>query len=370
MYPIRQIIALILSIFQVLFPFAADWATNGGERLMYEWSETIAFDESYYTEIEKTPGEDFVILNITDVQIYDNEIFAGGGIGPSSLALVERLIEDVRPDLITLSGDCFCSTLATIELVDILESYEIPWAPILGNHDGGNFGEWVFWGAWRLYRAEHSLFEFGPKGMGYGNYILNLTEDGRVIHSFYLMDTHRERSRKIVEGVPYMVYDHLWDNQIAWYEWAVRGNERLAGYHIPSTVIMHVPSYEFLTAWKSVADDRVCPDAPLGYLLPEYAGLVTGHSGEFGGYPPETNGFFDKVKELGSTTDIIAGHDHLNDYSMVYEGIRLSYALHTGFGSYYRDDMLGGTVYTVASDGSTSIRHAYYDYIDGAWVAR
>ena len=78
MYPIRQIIALILSIFQVLFPFAADWATNGGERLMYEWSETLAFDESYYTEIEKTPGEDFVILNITDVQIYDNEIFAGG----------------------------------------------------------------------------------------------------------------------------------------------------------------------------------------------------------------------------------------------------------------------------------------------------
>ena len=166
-------------------------------------------------------------------------------------------------------------------------------------------------------------------------------------------------------------YDHLWDNQIAWYEWAVRGNETLAGHPIQSTVIMHIPVYEYKEAWVSVADKKTKEKgAPFGYLDPKYADIASGHSGVYGGYPHVTNGFFDKVRELGSTKDIIVGHDHKNDYSVLYKGVRLSYGLHTGFGDHYRDDMLGATLYTVDSSGETTIRHSYYSYVDGEWIPR
>ena len=370
MYLIKQIIAIILSIFEIISPFVVQVFTNSGKSMMYEWSTSMEFTESHYIEIDKHPDEDFKILNLTDIQIYDDDIYHKDGIGEDCLALVSQTIEDQKPDLITVSGDSFCSTLSTLKLIKLIDSYEIPWAPILGNHDGGNVGKWVFWAAWHLSKAKYSLFEFGPEGMGYGNYIINITENGNIIHSLYLMDTHNTTVDYIVEGEIIPGYDHLWENQIAWYEWAVQGNERLAGHPVQSTVILHGSLYEQKVAWQNVATDEKTPDAPLGNLKPEYSHVVSGHSGEYGGYPPISNGFFDKVKELGSTKDIITGHDHLNDYSIIYEGVRLTYALKTGNGDYYREDMLGATVYTINSEGQTHIGHVYYTFSNGMWITR
>ena len=368
MFTFKQFIAIVLSLFKIITPFIADLFTGGGESLMYEWTSDLEFSECHYIEIKKDPDADFRILNITDVQIYDDQLYMKDGIGCDMYTLVSRVIEDHKPDLITISGDTFCSTLSTLQLIKLIDSYEIPWAPVMGNHDGGNIGKWRFWAAWHLSKAKYSLFEFGPKGMGYGNYIINITENDEVIHSLYMMDTHVDTDY-IVAGKTVTSYDHLWQNQIEWYEWAVRGNEKLAGHPIQSTVIIHGSLYEQKIAWLSVATDEKTPDAPLGTLDPQYSDIVFGHCGEYGGYPPISNGFFDKVKELGSTKDIITAHDHMNDYSILYEGVRLSYALHTGFADDHRFDMMGATVYTINSEGKTDIRHSYYSFADGEWIA-
>ena len=370
MFPLKQIVALILSIFDIAIPFVAQAGTNSGEMLMYEWSSELEFSEKHFVELSKTPGEDFKVLNLTDIQIYDSEVYTEGDIGQDCLNLVKQLIEDQQPDLITLSGDNFCSTLTTLELIEILDSYQIPWAPVFGNHDGGNIGEWQFWAAWHLANAEYSLFEYGPQDMGYGNYIINLTENNEVIHSFYMMDTHGIVGQVQVKDKIYNVYDHLWSNQIAWYEWAVLGNERLAGHPIQSTAIMHIPLFEYKAAWQSVSTGKPVKGAQYGLLDPKYSDIAFGLCRIAGGWPPESNGFFDKVKELGSTKDIIAGHDHYNDFSVLYEGVRLTYSLHTGFGDYYKDDLYGGTILTINSEGKTDLHHAYYSFLDGAWVAK
>ena len=371
MYPIKQLVSLLLSLFEIAVPFAAQKLSNDGEKYMYEWSSDLEFSDEHFVEIEKTPGKDFKILNLTDIQLYDSEIYEKDGIGEDCHNLVKQLIEDERPDLITLSGDCFCSTLSTLDLIDILESYEIPWAPVFGNHEGGNQGEWQFWAAWHLANAKHSLFEFGPKDMGYGNYIINLTENDKVIHSFYMMDTHGTiGSFDGKNGKTYYYYDHLWDNQIAWYEWAVHGNERLAGHPVQSTAIMHIPLREYGDAWKSVSTKEKGPGIQYGLLDPQYSDIAFGLCRWGGGWPKENNGFFDKVKELGSTKDIIAGHDHYNDSSVLYEGVRLTYSLHTGFGGYYWEDLYGGTVLTIDSEGKTNTHHVYYTFADGEWIAK
>ena len=36
------------------------------------------------------------------------------------------------------------------------------------------------------------------------------------------------------------------------------------------------------------------------------------------------------IKEFDSTTYVFAGHDQLNNYSVMYEGVRRTYAMKTG----------------------------------------
>ena len=66
-------------------------------------------------------------------------------------------------------------------------------------------------------------------------------------------------------------------------------------------------------------------------------------------------------KELGSTKNIVAGHDHVNNFSVEYQGIRLSYALKTGYGAYYDEDMAGASTVTVNKSGNAVVEHHFVD---------
>lgn len=361
---LNLILAGILALGQILAPIGG-WIASGAEKgYRYEWSETDEFTADSYIELKKTPGEDFVVLNLADIQIDDDELFEDVGI--DSLALVKKVIEDKQPDLITLSGDNAWGTMTYLETIKVIDSYGIPWGAVMGNHDGqGCMSE--FWAAYHLAEAENSIFEFGPEGMGYGNYIINITENGKIIHSIYMMDTHNNREYEI-NGEIKGGYDHLWDNQIKWYEWGVKGTNALAGKAVQSTVIMHIPVYEYYTAWHEVATGIDESKGQLG-VIENYTDDAYGRRGETGGHPPVNNGFFQKAKEFG-TKDMIVGHDHDNDYSIVYEGVRLTYAVKTGYACYYTPGMLGATTMNIKSDGTTKITQNYYEIADGQWAAK
>lgn len=360
---VRLILAGILALGQILSPVTA-WITNFGEAAFFtEWSAEDEFTSDSYIELEKAVGEDFVVLNLADVQVDDSEIY--DTLGEESMALIATLIEDKDPDLITLSGDNAWGTMAYLELIELVDSYDIPWAAVMGNHDGqGCISE--FWAAYHLAEAENSLFEFGPKGMGYGNYLINITENGNIVHSIYMMDTHNNRDYEI-NGEIVNGYDHLWEDQMDWYEWCVKGTNALAGKTVESTVIMHIPVYEYFDAWYAVSSDVDDANGVLGTIDPAYADIAQGRRGEYGGHPPVNNGFFTLCKKLGSTKNMIVGHDHDDDYSILYEGIRLTYSVKVGRGCYYTEDMMGGTTLTINSDGEGTITQHYYAENDGVW---
>jgi hypothetical protein len=70
--------------------------------------------------------------------------------------------------------------------------------------------------------------------------------------------------------------------------------------------------------------------------------------------PSDINfGFFDVICDLDSTRGIFVGHDHINDYSIEYEGVRLTYGLKTGYGSYDNDGLRGGTLITLSQSEFT-----------------
>ena len=328
---LKLVVAFFVCFPQIISPLFVQF-TQGEEKFFTEWTPEAEFSEADYVSLEKKPGEDFVILNLTDVQLSEEKVFAKHG--TYSFELITKLVNENKPDLITLSGDNAWGYIAYLELIELIESFDIPWAPVMGNHDGQGCGT-EFWAAYSLSNAENCLFKFGPKDMGYGNYIINITENDKIIHTLFMMDTHGTNEFVLDDGtVVEDGYDHLWDNQQEWYKWAVNGIKEInSGKIVESTVIFHIPVYEYHAAWDEVSVGKT--KESFGEGNKKNKSYFFGVKTEGSCPSPVNNGFFELCKSLGSTKNILVGHDHVNDFSVMYEGIRLSYSLKTGFGSYW-----------------------------------
>lgn len=353
---IKIIVAYLTMLCQLFTPIGA-LISKGGEKAFFEkWSPEQQFTEDYAASIEKRPGKNFTVLNLTDLQMVDKEEF--GPEGELAKASIRKLVEMTDPDLITLSGDNAWDNAAYMDITNEIDSYGIPWAPVMGNHDGGGCVS-EFWCAYQFADAKNCLFKFGPENMGYGNYIINVTENGQIIHTLFMVDTHSDIQEDNINGKKNSGYDHLWANQLEWYRWAVNGISAIAGKTVESTVIMHIPVYEYRLAWNEAAYDADTDT----YQNEKYADSF-GKNCEGICCPPQSNGFFALCKELGSTKNIIAGHDHINDSSIMYDGIRLSYSLKCGSGGYWINDMHGASILTVNSDGVGTFSHVFLDQHD------
>ena len=343
-------LAFIMSLGQIIAPFTANQA-----KCFEKWSAGDKFETSYCAELKKNPDKDFVVLNIADVQLNDTELYDGSW--DLAKTTIKSAVKQTAPDLITLTGDNAWGMLSYIELCKYIDSFGIPWAPVMGNHDGQNTPS-EFWCAYQFTTAKNCLFKFGPEDMGYGNYIINITENGKIIHSLFMMDTHSNAddtdAGKINLGADGSAgYDHLWKNQFEWYEWAVNGITKSAGKTVESTVFMHIPTVEYSTYYAQYYDsDNDC-------WKDEYKADCFGVNHEEVCCANGNNGFFDLCKKLGSTKNIIVGHDHVNSSSMLVDGIRLSYGLKCGSGCYWEPEMSGGSTLTISSDGSAEFEHVY-----------
>lgn len=349
----KTVIVFFMSFTQLMLP-GIQKTVNGGESAFFEqWSPEQAYTENYAAELAKETGKDFVVLNLTDIQMGDIESFDAAG--DLAFGTIKKLVEETDPDLITLTGDNAWATYAYIKLVKEIDSYGIPWAPVMGNHDGQGCPS-EYWCASQFANAKNCLFKFGPEGMGYGNYIINITENGQIIHTLYMMDTHSSAD-DTEEGAALngTGYDGFWSSQFKWYEWAVKGNAALAGKNVESTIFVHIPLYEYNNAWNMAYDQEA------GAYRDEFAATSFGVNHEGICSPNKNNGFFDLLKELDSTKTVIAGHDHVNCSSIVYEGVRLSYGLKCGSGCYWESEMSGGTTVSINSDGAATVQHIYVD---------
>lgn len=346
---IKLILAFFLSFFQFINPLFA-FVFHGGIKNFYEdWSPDMTYTADYAVTLEKDPDKDFKVLNFSDIQLVAKEVY--GEEGQIAEATIKKAVKEVQPDLITLTGDNSWCRSGYIRLCRFLDSLEIPWAAVMGNHDGGS-GDKVYenWCAYQMYKSEYGLFRFGPKDMGVGNYVINITENGRIIHSLYMMDTHSDTQ------VPVPGYDHLWKNQLDWYSWAVKGTNTIEGRTVESSVFFHIPSLEYKYAWDAA---KYNPETGV-YENPLYADSF-GVNEEGICCCSFDSGFFSLAKELGSTKNVIAGHDHINSSSITYEGIRLSYSLTCSPGGYWEPYMNGGSVLTISSDGHAVFSHHYVD---------
>jgi hypothetical protein len=293
--------------------------------------------------LKKTPGEDFRILQLADVQLSH----------PFQMARARRtiteLVRKTSPHLLVLTGDNEGSPWnahMTQALASFMGRFNIPWAVVFGNHDAEGFSGDKLHLANLYERADHCLFSQGPSTIaGVGNYMLNVEENGQVVYSIFLLDSgeyDRERGG----------YAYIQQSQIDWYEWCVRGMAESVhgalspadGKVVPSICFFHIPLPEYQIAYDQ-------------YLAKTVQG--SGDNRETVCCPKFNSGMFQRAKNLGSTKGFFVGHDHVNNSILTYEGILLTYGLKTGATSYSDADRIGGTLITIG-DG-LGVEHIYLE---------
>lgn len=312
-----------------------------GEVSTDTWSPDDVYDIDDTFILQKEEGKDFVILNLTDMHFADYDYRAFTAFLAS--ATMKRLVKKVQPDLITVSGDIVCtdSTVFAIKrITDLMNSFETPWAPVFGNHDDeGNCDANYL--ADIMLKSPYCLFKKGDPSMGCGNYIINICEGERVVNSLIMMDTHRS---------------HINETQVEWYKWAAAGIQTVTGEQTESTVFFHIPNAEYQFAYDAAWDSEK-KEWREGFD-------ASGECNEKICCPrdadgnPAPNGFFEAVKEIGTTKSIFCGHEHRNNFSIVYDDVRMTYTLKVGLASGIEPGFNGGTKITVSGSG-VSFEHLY-----------
>lgn len=312
---------------------------------------SLGFVTFYHKDYKEADDTAFRILQITDVHILNDEKKDA-----KAFKTIDAMVETTNPDMIMFTGDLTSEKenfTAFKTMCEYLESFNIPWAFVFGNHEGLD----IKYAPDEVIDPEkiadrqtlsdyletlpNCIYEAGDENVdGMGNYYYNVKDDnGNVITSLIMMDSHSYDEEN--NG-----YDHFHDNQIKWYENTVKtiakevnGDESEV---VPSLAFFHVPMKEYMTAYDEAkgTDNRLW-----GFRFPKEDGT-----------PAVDDQMFEKMVELGSTKGCFAGHDHMNNFSVNYQGIRLTYGLSCDH-NIYLVPLRGGVLINVKNDGSFTTQH-------------
>jgi hypothetical protein len=151
---------------------------------------------------------------------------------------------------------------------------------------------------------------------------MNFTKDGNIFYHAYFLDSKAERyNDDTIVGT----YDYINSHQVFWYEDLVEQDSH------ESIVFMHMPLIQF--------------DVEEGYI-----GIYNEKQVYAQG---KDEGFFDAMLLHDKSKAVFVGHDHLNDFYVMVDGIMLAYGRATGYNGYGNLDR-GGRHIEITQSGLLS----------------
>lgn len=307
---------------------------------------------------------DFRVMQLSDVHIGAG--FMSVKKDNQAINAVAAMVAEEKPDLVIVTGDIaypvpfqagtFNNKTGAVIFASLMEKLGVYWCPAFGNHDTEAYSYFSREDISELYsnrqKYPHCLFQSGPKDVdGYGNYIVNVQiSKGEITQSFVMLDSHSYIDNDYF-GIMWK-YDCVHKNQVEWYEQQIKALTKINNNKTPkSLMFFHMPPQEMLTAYNEYKEN--------GYKDTADSKYTGGKAGEkdLVVYPSEKNyGLFDKCLELGSTKGIFFGHDHLNNFTMLYKGIQLTYDYTVDYLAYVGINKYGTqrgcTMITTKPDGS------------------
>ena len=324
-------------------------------------------------------GDAFTVLNLTDPQLNDCHWDPTNPEYDHSFAVLDRtvrtLIDRVKPDLITVTGDISMTDQpkAYPAFADYMDAFGIPWCVVWGNHDQQDVVERIdfVYKILPYYRSrKHFFHEDGDPAMGNGNYIIAICKDGKPVHALFMFDSHNCVWLPDENGVKHFYYDKLNETQIQWYK--AQASALKADGCVHTSMLMHIPMH----AYQDAVDAAFKPGIDTTKItLEESYGTECwnpGYEESFGvkyepgpiaGYPYD-DGVFDAILEVGTTENVISGHVHTDNFVIPYKGVRMAFGTKTGRVHPFRYPLNGGTVITIHADGHSDLRHEYVEIKD------
>lgn len=312
--------------------------------------EIIEEDNFKNAAIKLKTERDIKVLQLTDIH------FGNGALSvkkdKKAFEAVCALIENAKPDLIVLTGDIvypnsFLSgssdNKTAIEILGkLIEKYKTPWTICFGNHDAesnADYGKEVLCNLLESNMFEYCLFSRGPSNIGgLGNHVINVyNADNSFNSSLFMFDNGEYSGTSQLAG-----YLPISEEQVNWYKNQVETMSLAVGETIQSFAYFHVPIKEYATAWELYKNG----DASVKYFYG-----AANEASEKISTSNEEGSFFSTAVELGSTKAMFCGHNHLNDFSVEYQGIRLTFGKSIDYLAYF----LQGIANKSEQRGSTTL---------------
>lgn len=267
---------------------------------------------------------------------------------------IEAAINKSQPDLVVLLGDNITGRYpgVSVEKVNsaikqigqMFEKRNIPFTFVFGNHDHEGLCEL---GLTERTAKEHILSRFsafscclaekGENMTGLGNYnrLIYDSFGEKPLFNLWFMDSNPYAPENEGGG-----YGYVHRDQLDWYEkTAEKLKKENAGKPLPSFLFQHIimpEIYEVLTKHKKRVRNSVKGHGKHSesYYTMNEKYFFDGTLRE-GPCPPDVaSEQFASVVKTGDIIAVFFGHDHINDFSCEYNGIKLHQVPSTGFYSY------------------------------------
>ena len=315
--------------------------------------------EDGYATMYKKEGVDFKVLQLTDIH------FGVGCLSKKADKLarnaVIELVERTRPDLIIVTGDnvypipIFSGTRNNLKeskyAGELLDTFGIPWTMCFGNHDTEAYAKVGRKELLAYYSSlPHCYFTegSGEDVYGVGNHVMVLKNaDGKKNTAFVMLDSNMYLTDSF-----FSTFDNVHDDQIEWYKKEI---EKLSDGEKPlqSLAFLHMPPKEYRDAWEKLK---------MGHTdeVTYHCGTIAEKNDHVGFSRRKEGHFFDEMEKFGSCKGMFCGHDHLNNISMTYRGIRLTYGMAIDYLAYpgirKKYTNRGATLITIDDEGKFEVQ--------------
>ena len=210
-------------------------------------------------------------------------------------------------------------------LIEFMDSLNIPWAPVFGNHDNES-AMGADWQCEQLEKAENCLFKQGELS-GNCNYSVAIEQGGEIKRVFYMLDSNGvgSPSQATLANGHTSTTPGFASDQIAWYTEQITLLKEYAP-DVKISFAYHIQQAVFGEAYAQYGFDQ--GEKYQDINLDTMEGVAEGDFGYIGRQMkgPWDNNFaiYKGMKALG-TDSIFVGHEHCNNASVMYDGVRFQF---------------------------------------------
>ena len=281
-------------------------------------------------------------------------------------AFIDQIIDETDPDLIVCSGDNILNTgiKGLAEFVDLMESYQIPWVYMYGNHDAessslgfrkSDYAEYLKTAdtKYLIYTDDYTeSFVTSYKDERYGNFVIEARDlDTEELMGGYIFLDAGYYDSSVTD------YQSLTTGQMDWYSEKINDLQTkfIGSGVVPSIVFSHIQLPEFYYGYIDAQTNANNTEFVTFQDLSNVAWDMPSIQSILNNSPKSDDGFFDLMVEKGSTKAFFVGHAHNLWYQIKKEGILLGFGPQTGFSVGFETNYFARKSYVYNIDSSFNL---------------